>query len=225
MKFPSIWLQGASLGEAIASELRLQIISGTIKRGEILSENRIAGEFGTSRSPVREAMKTLSGEGLIQLERMGAVVMGLSLKDVEELYDVRYLIESFVQGHVFMNPQPELIQHLRQIVDRMELAAKHGDPIEFSYQDLTFHERMITEANHKRILHLWKSIRPIVITVMFITTKQVFSGGGTRVRHVMEKHLQLIEEMESLDETRIQTAVQRYFDDSRQTLHLSFPEG
>lgn len=225
MKFPSIWLQGASLGEAIASELRLQIISGTIKRGEILSENRIAGEFGTSRSPVREAMKTLSGEGLIQLERMGAVVMGLSLKDVEELYDVRYLIESFVQGHVFMNPQPELILHLRQIVDRMELAAKHGDPIEFSYQDLTFHERIITEANHKRILHLWKSIRPIVITVMLITTKQVFSGGSTRVRHVMDKHLQLIGEMESLDEARIQTAVQRYFDDSRQTLHLSFPEG
>lgn len=225
MKFPSTWLQGASLGEAIASELRLQIISGIIKRGEILSENRIAGEFGTSRSPVREAMKTLSSEGLIQLERMGAVVMGLSLKEVEELYDVRFLIESFVQVQVFANPQPELIQHLKQIVDRMELAAKHQDPVEFSYQDLAFHERIITEANHKRILHLWKSIRPIVITVMLITTRQVFGGGGTKIRYVMDKHLQLIAEMESLDPARIQTAVQHYFDDSRQTLHLSFPEG
>ncbi|GIO93576.1 GntR family transcriptional regulator [Paenibacillus lactis] len=224
MKYPSAWLQGASLGEAIASELRLQIISGTIKRGEVISENRIAGEFGTSRSPVREAMKTLSSEGLIQLERMGAVVMGLSLKDVEELYDVRYLIESFVQGEVFARQQPELIRQLRQIVDRMELAAKHVDPIEYSYQDLTFHERIITEANHKRILHLWKSIRPIVMTVMLITTRQVFSGGASKLRYVTDKHIRLIQEMESLDPDRIQTAVQQYFDDSRRTLHLSFPE-
>ncbi|ANY73642.1 GntR family transcriptional regulator [Paenibacillus ihbetae] len=224
MKYPSAWLQGASLGEAIASELRLQIISGTIKRGEVISENRIAGEFGTSRSPVREAMKTLSSEGLIQLERMGAVVMGLSLKDVEELYDVRFLIESFVQGEVFARQQPELIRQLRQIVDRMELAAKHRDPIEYSYQDLTFHERIITEANHKRILHLWRSIRPIVMTVMLITTRQVFSGGASKLRYVTDKHIRLIQEMESLDPDRIQTAVQQYFDDSRQTLHLSFPE-
>lgn len=224
MKYPSAWLQGASLGEAIASELRLQIISGTIKRGEVISENRIAGEFGTSRSPVREAMKTLSSEGLIQLERMGAVVMGLSLKDVEELYDVRYLIESFVQGEVFARQQPELIRQLRQIVDRMELAAKHVDPIEYSYQDLTFHERIITEANHKRIMHLWKSIRPIVMTVMLITTRQVFSGGASKLRYVTDKHIRLIQEMESLDPDRIQTAVQQYFDDSRRTLHLSFPE-
>lgn len=224
MKYPSAWLQGASLGEAIASELRLQIISGTIKRGEVISENRIAGEFGTSRSPVREAMKTLSSEGLIQLERMGAVVMGLSLKDVEELYDVRYLIESFVQGEVFARQQPELIRQLRQIVDRMELAAKHVDPIEYSYQDLSFHERIITEANHKRIMHLWKSIRPIVMTVMLITTRQVFSGGASKLRYVTDKHIRLIQEMESLDQDRIQTAVQQYFDDSRRTLHLSFPE-
>ncbi|MEK3783425.1 MULTISPECIES: GntR family transcriptional regulator [unclassified Paenibacillus] len=224
MKYPSAWLQGASLGEAIASELRLQIISGTIKRGEVISENRIAGEFGTSRSPVREAMKTLSSEGLIQLERMGAVVMGLSLKDVEELYDVRYLIESFVQGEVFARQQPELIRQLRQIVDRMELAAKHVDPIEYSYQDLSFHERIITEANHKRIMHLWKSIRPIVMTVMLITTRQVFSGGASKLRYVTDKHIRLIQEMESLDPDRIQTAVQQYFDDSRRTLHLSFPE-
>lgn len=225
MKYPASWLQGASLGEAIANELRLQIISGAIKKGEILSENRIAGEFGTSRSPVREALKTLSSEGLIQLERMGAVVMGLSLKEVEELYDVRYLIESFVQTHVFAKPQPALIQHLKQIVDRMELAAKHGDPEEFSLQDLSFHERIVAEADHKRILHLWRSIRQIVITVILITTRQVFSEGESRIEAVLSKHHQLIRDLESSDPVRIQNAAQQYFDDSRETLHLSFSEG
>ncbi|SMF92775.1 GntR family transcriptional regulator, gluconate operon transcriptional repressor [Paenibacillus uliginis N3/975] len=225
MKYPTSWLQGVSLGEAITSELRLQIISGAIKPGEVLSENRIASDFGTSRSPVREAMKTLSNEGLIRLERMGAVVIGLSLKDMEELYDVRFLIESFVQGRVFLNPHPDLIRSLEQIIDRMKLAAKHRDSVDFSYQDLAFHERIITEANHKRILHLWKSIRPIVMTVMLITTEQIFSGGESKISYVIQKHVKLVQEMNSLDPQRIQLAVQHYFDDSRTTLYHSFPKG
>lgn len=71
LQYPSAWLQNASLGETIACELRLRIINGTIKTGETISENWVASEFGTSRSPVREALKTLSSEGLIRLERMG----------------------------------------------------------------------------------------------------------------------------------------------------------
>lgn len=225
MQYPTSWLQGVSLGESISSELRLQIINGTIKPGEILSENRIASDFGTSRSPVREAMKTLSNEGLIRLERMGAVVLGLSLKDVEELYDVRYLIESFVQSHVFAEPHPDLLRNLQQIIDRMELAARHHDPVEFSFQDLAFHERIIMEARHKRILHLWKSIRPIVITVMLITTEQVFSSGDNKIKYVLDKHIKLLQEMGSLEPARIQAAVDHYFEDSRTTLHHSFPKG
>lgn len=225
MKYPTSWLQGVSLGETISCELRLQIINGTIKSGEILSENRIASDFGTSRSPVREALKTLSNEGLIRLERMGAVVIGLSLQDVEELYDVRYLIESFVQSHVFKDPHLDLTRNLEQIIDRMVLAAKHHDAIEFSYQDLCFHEKIITEAKHKRILHLWRSIRPIVMTTMLITTEQIFSSGEDKIRYVIDKHVKLVEEMKSLNTQRIQSAVQHYFDDSRTTLHHSFPKG
>lgn len=92
-----ILASGSFPREAIACELRLRIISGTLRPGEILSENRIAADFDSSRSPVREALRTLSNEGLIRLERMGVVVIGLKIKDVEELYDVRFLIESFVQ--------------------------------------------------------------------------------------------------------------------------------
>jgi GntR family transcriptional regulator of gluconate operon len=126
MHYPSAWLQGASLGETIACELRLQIINGTIKPNEVISENRIAADFGTSRSPVREALKTLSHEGLIRLERMGAVVLGLSLQDLDELYDVRYLIESFAQQPLSGGNHEPVLTNLKQIIDKMELTVKHN---------------------------------------------------------------------------------------------------
>lgn len=223
LHYPSAWLHGVSRGESIACELRLHIIDGTIKAGEILSENRIAADFGTSRSPVREALKTLSNEGLIRLERMGAVVLGLSIKDVEELYDVRYLIESFAQQRLAEAGNAKLIGQLNRIVDKMRLAVKYGDIVDFSYSDFSFHEAIILEAKHARILHLWKSIRQIVLTVMLITTEEVFSQGEEKLNLVIDKHRTIVNGLESKDSTVIQKVVQSYFADSKITLHSSLP--
>ncbi|QSF47560.1 GntR family transcriptional regulator [Paenibacillus tianjinensis] len=223
MQYPSAWLQGASLGEAIACELRLQIIDEKIKPGEVLSENRIAADFGTSRSPVREALKSLSIEGLIRLERMGAVVVGLNLKDVEELYDVRYLIESFAQQRLAEGNHEALIQQLEQIIDKMKLAVKHNDFVEFAYQDFSFHEAIVTEAKHTRILHLWKSIRHIVMTVILITTEKGFDNGEERMNWVADKHRTVVEALRSGNAETIRKVVQAYFADSGETLIRSLP--
>ena len=94
--YPEKWLSKASTGEKITSELRMQIIAGVIESGTILSENKLAADFEVSRSPVRDALKVLASENMIRLERMGAVVLGLSKKEIDEIYDVRLLIESFV---------------------------------------------------------------------------------------------------------------------------------
>nr|WP_154960413.1 GntR family transcriptional regulator [Paenibacillus xylanexedens] len=222
MQFPSSWLQGASRGEAIACELRLRIINGTLRPGEILSENRIAADFDSSRSPVREALRTLSNEGLIRLERMGVVILGLNMKDVEELYDVRFLIESFVQQRLAADVPPALITQLSNIIDKMQLAGKHQDAVEFAYQDLTFHETIVEAASHSRISHLWKSIRYVVMTVMLLTTRRVFAQGEPKVSAVIEKHRSLATALESGDKALIQHGVRTYFKDSGQTLHESF---
>lgn len=220
-QYPASWLSGASLGESVASELRLQIIRGTIPPDEVLSENRIAADFGLSRSPVREALRTLAAEGLLELERMGAVVRGLDARDRKELYDVRYLIESFVQQQLATQNIDGLLLQLEHIIDRMELAAKHVDSVEFTYQDLSFHEAIIAEAGHNRILHLWRSIRQLVLTVMLITTENVFSDGEERVRFVIEKHRTLLKSLRTGDARVIEDAVRIYFADSRSTLDQS----
>ncbi|MNO77870.1 putative HTH-type transcriptional regulator YdfH [compost metagenome] len=221
MKYPTAWLQGSSLGEAIACELRLQIISGSIKSGEVLSENGIAAEFGTSRSPVREALKTLSNEGLISLKRMGVEVIGLQLKDIDELYDVRFLIESFAWKHMAQNNPLKIITQLHQIVDKMELAAKHHDVTEFAFQDLSFHELIIAEAKHSRIWHLWNSIRQIVMTVLLITTRKIFIQGEDKMILVVNKHRTLLHGLESRDPAVISAHIEEYFADSHQTIHSS----
>lgn len=223
MQYPSAWLQGASRGEAIACELRLQIINETIKPGEIISENRIAADFGSSRSPVRDALKALSSEGLIRLERMGAVVLGLNLEDVKELYDVRYLIESFVQHRLAEGDHEALFVQLDRTIDKMKLAVKHGDYVDFAYQDFMFHEMIVMQAQHQRMIHLWNSIRQIVMTVILITTEKGFQTGAERMNWVADKHYKILNGLRSQDAEVIRRAVDDYFKDSAQTLSRTLP--
>ncbi|MBB6636879.1 GntR family transcriptional regulator [Cohnella thailandensis] len=221
MAYPAAWLRGASLGEAITCELRLSIVTGKLKPGEKLSENRIAADFGTSRSPVREALRVLSDEGLIRLERMGAVVLGLSEAEVKELFDVRYLIESFVQERLSRMDREPIIGQLERIIDKMELAAKHRDIEEFALQDFSFHETIVAEAKHSRIWQLWRSIRQLVLSVMLVTTQEVFGASAARIEAVIEKHRIILRSLRSGSEEEIQKQVRNYFADSYETLHHS----
>lgn len=225
MQYPSTWLQGVSLGEKVACELRLQIINGSIKIGSVLSENQIAAEFGISRSPVREALKTLANEGLIRLERMGVVVLGLTAKDIEEIYDVRFLIETFILQRLSMQPHENLAITLNKIIDKMEMAAKHQDYIEFSYQDLYFHEVLIEEANHTRILHLWNNFRHIVLTALLVATEKRFKEEIHEVGPLIEKHRLMVKALTSKDIQYIQQVVQEHFEDTRNTVSKTLLNG
>nr|WP_311316135.1 GntR family transcriptional regulator [Domibacillus indicus] len=218
MNYPASWLQSASLGEKMASDIRLQIIDGTIKPGTILSENQIALEFGTSRSPVREALKKLSNEGLIELKRMGAVVLGLKQKDIEELRDVRFLIENFAVKRLSMRDSEELVKKLNYIIDKMEMAAKHKDAVDFAYQDLTFHETFIVEVDHNRIGHMWQGIRDVVLTALLVATEKRFTYHSEEIGHLINRHRFIVEALASKNREHIEKAIRAHYEDTRKTV-------
>ncbi|MTT30416.1 GntR family transcriptional regulator [Terrilactibacillus sp. BCM23-1] len=224
LHFPELWMKDASLGERIANELRLLILENVIKPGDILSENQIARKYGTSRSPVRDAMKALANDGLIRLERMGARVLGMSLNDIHELYDVREMIEDFAQQRVSAGYQDQLSRLLNQMIDKMELAAKYNNHNDFAYFDLIFHEEIIRHANHKRIMNLWKSMRSLIMAVIIVTTEDVFAHGSDHVAWVIEKHRKIVRSLLTGNKKDVEQSVVSYFQDSKRTLDKSFPE-
>jgi len=221
MSYPEVWLKDRSLGEKIACEVRLQIIKGDIETGTVLSENQLASLFAASRSPVREALRVLANEGLIRLERMGAVVLGLKEKDIEELYDVRMLIESFVIKRIKKDDQEKLIAQLKMVMDKMSMAMNHKDAVEFSYQDLYFHELIVKKANHGRMLKLWNDIKPIILTALFVATTKRFEQHFDEVERLIGRHQLIIKAIQSNDEAVIEGIIAEHFDDTRNTVFAS----
>ncbi|KHF38450.1 GntR family transcriptional regulator [Halalkalibacter okhensis] len=225
MEFPEKWLQDDSLGELISCELRLQIIKGDIERGTVLTENQISTRFETSRSPVREAFKILKTEGLVELGRMGAVVHGLDEMDIKELNDVRFLLEHFCLQKISRTFDEEKAKEFYQILDLMELNAKHNDYLEFSYNDLSFHEKIIKQAGHKRISHSWENIRNIILCLLLVATEKRFSEQKGEIGSLLRNHRDVIEALLAKDEERLESLTKKHLVDTNNTVIDAYIRG
>jgi GntR family transcriptional regulator, gluconate operon transcriptional repressor len=211
--YPEKWLSKASTGERITSELRMQIIAGAIESGTILSENKLAADFEVSRSPVREALKVLASEHLIRLERMGAVVIGLSAKEIDEIYDVRLLIESFVFERLVESEVEELVKELNKILEMMKIAIKYQDADEFSYQDVLFHETIIHSASHSYISMIWHNLKPVMESFILLSMRQRFEEHFSDLERVIENHALYIEAIQKKDRALMVRSLHQNFDD------------
>ncbi|KEO79007.1 GntR family transcriptional regulator [Paenibacillus polymyxa] len=211
--YPSKWLLKASAGDRVTSELRMRIISGGIESGTILSENKLAADFTVSRSPIREALKILASENIIRLERMGAVVIGLSEKEIEEIYDVRLLIESFVFERLVKMDTNDLAKELSKILEMMKVAIKYGDADEFSYQDVLFHETIIRAVNHSHILMIWNNLKPVMESLILLSMRMRFKEKYEDFTRIINNHELYIEAIKAKDRDLMIKSLHENFDD------------
>ena len=121
-------LEASSLVELAVQRLRSEILSGALVPGERLVEEQLTRRFGTSRAPLREAMRLLGQQGLVEhLPRRGVRVAQLSARDIEELFSLRDVLERFaLRSALDAGPEPRLLDGLRVAVEEMERAAADG---------------------------------------------------------------------------------------------------
>ncbi|MEH7308249.1 GntR family transcriptional regulator [Neobacillus drentensis] len=211
--YPTKWLSKASAGDRVACELRMQIISGLIESGTILSENKLAADFNVSRSPIREALKTLASENLIRLERMGAVVIGFTMKEIVEIYDVRLLIETFVYERLVKLDNSSLVKELNKILEMMNIAIKYHDADEFAYQDVLFHETIIRAIDHSYIMMIWNNAKPVMEAFILLAMRARFEEKYDDFPRIIENHQLYIDAIEAKNRDLMILSLHQNFDD------------
>lgn len=211
--YPNKWLFKASSGDRVACELRMRIISGSIESGTILSENKIAADFAVSRSPVREALKILASENMLRLERMGAVVIGLTEKEIEEIYDVRLLIETFVFERLVKTDVNGLVNELSKILEMMKIAIKYQDADEFSFQDVLFHETIIQAINHSYISMIWNNLKPVMESFILLSMRVRIKEKYDDFTRIIKNHELYIEAIKTKNRNLMIQSLHKNFDD------------
>ena len=142
----------SSLGRYVFNHIREAILAGKYKENDVLKENTIATELGVSRTPVREAIKQLELEGLVSIiPNKGATVVGFSIKDMKDIYEMRALLEGLCAGKAVMNINDDIIAELEEIVELCDFyiaKEKHDAIVELDNQ---FHDKIYKAANSKMI--------------------------------------------------------------------------
>jgi DNA-binding GntR family transcriptional regulator len=149
-------LGAASLVELVVRRLRAEILSGTLAPGERLIEEQLTRRFGTSRAPLREALRLLGQQGLVEhLPRRGVRVVELSPRDIDELFSLRDALEQFaLRSALTAGPSAEALERLRLAVESMERTS--GDQQAVAHRD--FHLALAGLADHVQLQRIYEPI-------------------------------------------------------------------
>lgn len=132
--------------------IRDNILNGVYKENEELRENTLAKELGISRTPVREALRQLELEGLVKITpNKGAVVIGISGKDVKDIYAIRSMLEGLCAKWATEHITEEQIEELEEIVLLSEFHLNKSKSEQVTELDGKFHQ-VLYEASNSRIL-------------------------------------------------------------------------
>jgi len=143
------------LPDLVAGKLREAILSGRLAPGTRIRQEMVAEQFGTSRIPVREALRQLATEGLIILQPdVGARVAPLALNELVEVYMIRERLEPLAIGESAPNLSDDHLTELGSVLKRLEGAVEKRNPEEWLEIDRRFHSISYSGANWGRLLRM-----------------------------------------------------------------------
>jgi DNA-binding GntR family transcriptional regulator len=139
-----------------------RVVSGEYPQGQRLREDALAADFGTSRTPVREALLLLEQDGLARsTPNRGFTSMGFTVDDLEEAYEIRRVLEILALDRAIKTLS---LQDLRAVRRRVQEVADSGDTLEHAEVDSALHRLIVSSSKSPRLIHMLSSLFRIMRT-------------------------------------------------------------
>lgn len=194
------------LRDQVLAELRRRIVDGDYAPGERLTEDRLAADFGTSRNPVREALRIVEADGLVTLNpRRGAVVATPDATAVSELFAVRSSLESVAARLAAERATPAEVAELRALLDQARDATDRGDLSAVAELNSTFHMRVAELSGNRWLRTLSASIYLHVHWIFRLT-------AAHRAPHSWQEHIRLLDAIADGDGDAAEAAARAHVD-------------
>jgi len=187
----------------VQERLRERILSGDAAPGTRLIETEIATEMQVSRAPVREALRLLAQEGLVEtFSHRGTVVVGVPEDEIASIYELRGMIEARATVRAFRHVTEADLELLAGLAAQMDAALARGDIDRVAELDLAFHGRIVELSRMQLMRHIWSSLGGFVR----LRTFQRLDRPGQEARSVagsgVATHEDLIEALRVKDADR-----------------------
>ncbi|MFM0198996.1 GntR family transcriptional regulator [Paraburkholderia fungorum] len=183
------------LSELVIARLRESITSGAYAPGDRLVEGRIAEELNVSRVPVREALRALASEGLVEVRpRHGAIVASLDPSAAREMVQIRATLEGLNARLAAEHCTPELVRQIERVLQEGNVKVAAGETAGLLELNTRFHDLLYSAGANSMLSDLMRSLRD--------RTRMLFvNANDAEVRTTWEEHAAILRAVQSGDAT------------------------
>ncbi len=205
-----------SLSTDLFYRLRDDIVLSALDPGQKLTEQEICNKYQVSRTPVREALRQLESEGLIEtIPNRGAFVLGFTKQDLRDMYVLRGIYEVQAVRWACERMTDEEFETLQETFEFMEFYTMKNDLEKMLNINTNFHQVIYSATHNKKIAHLLSTYQIYIklgnknpkLSTPTVTDKQYLDD-------VLEEHRAIFEALKDRDEERAAAAMQRHMDSS-----------
>ncbi len=175
----------SSLSQQVSEHLFQLMITGVLKPGDKVNELALAKSLRVSRNPIREAIRKLEQKGILVTEPgRGAFVRKLNDRDINEIGELRLLIETTALRRSMKKVDQEVVDDLRRIIGDMERAAQDGLAERLVESDFEFHARIVSLAGNSRFERVFQDVfdeMRVVVALLDLQSDPVRKGARDHV--------------------------------------------
>ncbi|MGH3463212.1 MAG: GntR family transcriptional regulator [Kribbellaceae bacterium] len=200
-------LPAASRRQQVLDVLREEVVTGKRKPGEQLKQDVLAGEFGVSPGPVREALRHLESEGLVEhVPNYGVYVADINPGELMRLLlPVRLAIETYAVPLAAQTLRSGRLDDLERLVDQMDAGVRNNDLALINDLDVRFHEITVEAAGSLHALQLWRSVQPRIRALIYRLAPR-----HTELAEIPQEHRQLLDAIRAQDEDTLRKALEEH---------------
>jgi phosphonate utilization transcriptional regulator len=208
-------VQSNSLPALVQVEIEQLILRGDLAIGQRINESELATRFGTSRGPVREALRALEESRLVRSEKnRGVFVREISVAEADEIYDVREALDQLIGQRVAERATAEQLRDLEAVLAEMDDATRLHDIKSYHALNLKFHDLLVDFAGNAR---LTESYRLLTKGLLLFRLRGLQDGGGFAVSNT--EHKAVVEAVAARDCARAGRLLRQHAIESRARMH------
>ncbi|MCW3008156.1 MAG: GntR family transcriptional regulator [Solirubrobacterales bacterium] len=197
----------------VYEHVKAQLLDGTYRDGQLLSEGAIADAVGVSRTPVREAFLSLESEGLLELyPKRGALVVPMTGADVADLFDTRLLIESQCLRRALERDHPGVAGAAAELLDVQRERADAEDLVGFMTADRDMHRVWMAASGSRILLTLFDQLRDRQQRI----AARVLADHDRRAQQLITEHERIVRGLLVDDAAYAITALEEHIKAARQ---------
>lgn len=205
---PSIRIQRRTLHDEVLERVRDMIIEGILEPGQRINEVMIGEQLGVSRTPLREAIKTLASEGLVEMQpSRGAVIRKFSNTDIQNILEVIKSLEELAGRLACERAPDETIAHIRTLHDAMIDEYRAGNRLEYFKLNQLIHSSLVAASGNDVLTELHDTLQARIKRLRFIG-----NAGAEKWAGAVQEHEHMMKALEKRDAEALGQSIRSHMD-------------